>query len=351
MASIVDERLAARSMTLAQRAYWLAAQLVVSSRSNLAIVENFARTHENAMAGFFSVFERGFIRRALFDRLPSRPLGRLARLLGTGRRPLGATLSASAQFRESDFVRALMESLGTRADDVAVSALAELAGDPGVAAWRSTVRRIQEEQRVLRRNVCYRHPDIDAARRSLDGRQSANPADLAAVTMEALSEITTNIRHGSTNDWRQYWIPDEGERQEKPRDENDCRDAVLSDLQYKLGPLEIDAAPEGRYADEKRADIRVSYGGFNVPVEIKKSIHRNLWSAIRNQLVAKYTRDPTAGGCGIYLVFWFGKELCQPPESGSRPSTASELEERLRGTLTPEEARLISVCVIDVARA
>ena len=52
-------------------------------------------------------------------------------------------------------------------------------------------------------------------------------------------------------------------------------------------------------------------------VEIKKSIHRNLWSAIRNQLIAKYTRDPTAGGCGIYLVFWFGKGLCQPPESGS----------------------------------
>ena len=351
MASIVDERLAARSMTLAQRAHWLAAQLVVSSRSNLAIVENFARTHENAMAGFFSVFERGFIRRLLFDRLPSRSLGRLARLLGVGRRPMSSTRSASAQFRESDFVLALMEALGTRADDVAVSALAELAGDPGVAAWRSMVRRIQEEQRVLRRNVCYRHPDIDAARRSLDGRQPANPADLAAVTLEALSEIATNIRHGSTNDWRQYWIPDEGERQEKPRDENDCRDVVLSDLQYKLGPLEIDAAPEGRYADEKRADIRVSYGGFNVPVEIKKSIHRNLWSAIRNQLVAKYTRDPTAGGCGIYLVFWFGKELCQPPESGSRPSTASELEERLRGTLTPEEARLISVCVIDVARA
>ena len=126
---------------------------------------------------------------------------------------------------------------------------------------------------------------------------------------------------------------------------------MLFDLQYKLGPLEIDAAPEGRYADEKRADIRVSFGGFDVPVEIKKSVHRNLWSAIRNQLVAKYTRDPTAGGCGIYLVFWFGEELCQPPESGSRPSTASELEERLRGTLTPEEARLISVCVIDVARA
>ena len=110
----------------------------------------------------------------------------------------------------------------------------------------------------------------------------------------------------------------------------------------------IDAAPEGRYADEKRSDIRVSCGGFNVPVEIKKSSHRDLWSAIRNQLIAKYTRDPGACGHGIYLVFWFGKDCCQSPESGSRPGGAAEIEKRLRDTLSPEEARMIRVCVIDV---
>ena len=79
---------------------------------------------------------------------------------------------------------------------------------------------------------------------------------------------------------------------------------------------------------------------------------RNLWSAIRNQRIAKYTRDPGAGGYGIYLVFSFGNDpdACQPPESGTRPKNAAELEERLRGTLTSEEARLISICVIDVAR-
>ena len=85
-----------------------------------------------------------------------------------------------------------------------------------------------------------------------------------------------------------------------------------------------------------------------MPVEIKKSDHRNLWSAIRNQLIAKYTRDPGACGHGIYLVFWFGKDCCQSPESGSCPGSAAELEKRLRDTLSPEEARMIRVCVIDV---
>ena len=86
-------------------------------------------------------------------------------------------------------------------------------------------------------------------------------------------------------------------------------------------------------------------------MEIKKSSSRDLWRAIRNQLIAKYARDPGAGGYGIYLVFWFGNdpEPCQMPESGPRPKSAAELEARLRDTLTREEARLISVCVIDVS--
>lgn len=139
----------------------------------------------------------------------------------------------------------------------------------------------------------------------------------------------------------------------KPNHEDDCRDALLSDLKARLRPLGVEAVPEGRYADAKRADIQVSYGGgLNVPVEVKKSSHRDLWSAIRNQLIAKYARDPGAAGYGIYVVFWFGYEPapCQMPESGTRPKSAAELHDRLQGTLTPEEARLISVCVIDVSK-
>ena len=137
-----------------------------------------------------------------------------------------------------------------------------------------------------------------------------------------------------------------------PKHEDDCRDALLSDLQQRMNRLGIDAAPEGHYAERNRSDIRVCHGGFNVPVEIKKSTSTDLWSAIRRQLIAKYTRDPGAAGYGIYLVFWFGNEpkLCQMPESGPRPKSPAALEERLHDTLSPEEARLISVRVIDVAR-
>ena len=51
---------------------------------------------------------------------------------------------------------------------------------------------------------------------------------------------------------------------------------LLSDLRTRL-PTGVDAQPEGPYARDKRADIRVACGDFEVPVEIKKNRHRDLW--------------------------------------------------------------------------
>ena len=346
---IVAGKLGAKSMTRAQRAYWLAAQPLVSVEPALAALEDFVEKHENAMAGYFAFYEHSPLRQRLLERLPSPSLGRLARLVAQGRRPVSAVHSRPTTFRESDFVRRLIEALGARADDEAKSALAELADDPGTGDWQPTIRWVQRNQRIVRRDARFQHPNVDAVVQSLESRQPANVADLAALTLDVTNEISRKIRDGNTNDWRQYW--DRAGASWRPAHEDDCRDALLSDLQARLDPLGVAAAPEGRYADAKRSDIEVSTGSMKVPVEIKKSSSRDLWSAIRNQLISKYTRDPAAAGYGIYLVFWFGNEPnpSQMPESGARARTALDLEERLRATLTHEEARLISVCVIDAS--
>ena len=120
-------------------------------------------------------------------------------------------------------------------------------------------------------------------------------------------------------------------------------------------PEEVDAQPEGRYANDRRADIRISCRDFQVPVEIKKDAHPNVWSALRDQLIARYTRDPATGGCGIYLVLWFGKSAEQrgrrvpPPPTGTAARSPGELRERLEATLTREEKRKITVCAMDVS--
>ena len=105
-----------------------------------------------------------------------------------------------------------------------------------------------------------------------------------------IEDLSKRIRDDSTSDWRQYWNVDSHNRATKPKPEKACRDALLSDLRNRVERLGIDAQPEGAYAADKRADIRASFGGFNVPIEIKRSCHRDLWTAIKGQLIARYTR-------------------------------------------------------------
>ena len=115
-------------------------------------------------------------------------------------------------------------------------------------------------------------------------------------------------------------------------------------------PPEVDALPEGSYAAGRRADIRASCCGFNIPIEIKKNSHRDLSRALRGQLIGRYTTDPATGGYGIFLVLWFGEDQKTRPPDGNRPATPDELQQRLEKDLTPDEARKVSVVVMDVTK-
>ena len=151
---------------------------------------------------------------------------------------------------------------------------------------------------------------------------------MCALTLDHLQQLGGDIRDGNTDDYEQYW------REKKPEVENSCRNRLLSDLRLRLNPLGINAEPEGRYADQKRADIKVSAQGYNIPIELKLEMHKDLWKAIQHQLIAKYTRELASDGYGIFLVFWFGG-AGQPVagDGGTRPKTAAELQDRLQLTV------------------
>ena len=110
-----------------------------------------------------------------------------------------------------------------------------------------------------------------------------------------------------------------------------------------LGPLEVDAQPEGHHAEDARSDIIVVHGVHAVVVEIKKTDSRDLWSALKGQLIGKYARDPRSGGYGIFLVLWFGADNLR------RPSSPEELRSILEESLTHEQCRTIAVIVLDVS--
>lgn len=353
---LIDRKLALRSMNPAQWIHWLGAGLLASAASDSAPscrarLEEYVAGNERRVRHLATFVTKAMAGDGPFSTLTARlgvsALRLLVRLMAADYQP-----AADPFEPRSRLIHHFIDRLALVPTPDATDALEALLDDEALHSWRPALLDAADRQTAVRRESEFRHPDLAQALETLANCGPTNAADLAALTFDFLTEISRNIRDGSTNDWHQYWNQAKGGEPWRSKDEDDCRDAMLSDLRYRLAPLGVDAEPEGRYADEKRSDIRVSFGGFNVPIEIKKSSHRDLWSAIGNQLIAKYTRDPGADGHGIYVVFWLGNEpeRCQMPGAGRRPKSAAELEERLRATLSPEAGHLIGVRVIDIAR-
>ena len=358
---LIDKKLAHRSMNVAQRVHWLAAGLLGSPDSYLEMLQSYVAGSERRVRYLAEAMDN--LRRVSNQRMDVPALRILIHLIGVSYRPFSQYLKSDGSDSEEggavtpamfagSSVEAYINQLAAIPSALAADALEELSSDDNLRAWRSLLIDAAYRQNEARREADFEHCNVEQAIAVLDNGKPANAADLAALSFEYLREISKNIRDGNTSDWRQYWNSKSRYQLGDPRPEDWCRDALLSDLQNRLKPLDIDAQAEVRHADDKRSDISVFCSRFNVPVEIKKSCSPDLWSAIGTQLIAKYTRDPGADGHGIYLVFWFGNtERCRPtPGEGTPPKSAVALEERLRGTLSSDERRKISICAIDVAK-
>ncbi len=358
---LIERKLSFPSMNVAQRIYWLAAGFFASPAAYRETFEKWVSEHEQRirhLAEFLTAYRDQSAWSKLFDRLDVQELKLLIRLLGGSYRPISFSSRVMSydgtQVMTTDLVTGLINRLAALPSRDATRALESLSSDNSLRPWRFNVVNAASQQNTIRREASFQHKDVDQVLQVLDNLKPANAADLAALTMDILSDMARRIRDGNTSDWRQYWNVDSHNRPQNPKPEPGCRDALLSDLRLKLERVEvnvkIEAQREGSYADDKSGDIQVTCGDFNVPVEIKRSTHRKLWSAIKIQLIAQYTRDPGADGYGIYLVFWFGEEGCQMPPSDKRPTSAHELQERLLDTLSADEKFKISICVIDVSK-
>ena len=362
--SLVEKKLSRTSMDVAQRARWLAAGLIVSPGKYNHCVESFVGTGRGRVSRIHDLMT--LLHPDAFEgpRFPGQGVSEfelLIRLVGRDVEP--DAVFGTEEFGEdgeseggwvtpamsaSLFVRKMIERLAADPNQEATDALEALLADDTLADWHNMLGSSLHTQRRIRRDALYRHLTIEQICQTLRGGKPANAGDLAALVMDRLSELANTIRDGNTDDWKQYWNEDSYGRSLEPKPEDSCRDTLLSDLRQRL-PEGVDAQQEGQYAEDKRADMRIAFSKFQVPVEVKKNNHRELWSAMHKQLIRQYVRDPATDGYGIYLVFWFGEEYTPGAPSGKRPDSPKELQNRLSETLSPEEARKISVCLIDVS--
>ena len=349
---LITRKLSRKSIPPRQRGRWIAAGCAVATAEYAPAATAFvcagrqqARTLH--LASFFcpeerTVFpvERSGIRlAALLIRL-------VGRFIGPDESSHGiVTLAMEASTLVGHCIRVLAGS----PDADATNALTGLLPDPQLSRWHHSLARAADEQRLIRRDHEYRHPTFEHVVETLRGGAPAGPGDLAALVLDRLDLIAAQIRSENTDNWKLHWNEDAHGRPIKPKREESCTRALLSELRRVLPPG-VGAEPEVRCAKDARADICVSHGDYHVPVEVKRNDNRELWRAARTQLIAKYASDPATNGHGIYVVLWFGRDRTRRSPEGRRPVTASDLKRQLETTLTYPERRTISFRVIDVSQ-
>ncbi len=340
---LIDRKLACRSMGTGQRVYWLAAGLLAAPQKYCEKLESHVAGTRRGLRHLAAFLAGNDFPAALIERFEVPVTGVLIRLIGSSVRP-------SMYSERSVAVLRFVDRLAAIPTVDATGVLEELASDHNLRPRRSFLVDAAYRQNTLRREAGFRYSDAGRVVETLENRRPANAADLAALTTEVLTGIARAVCDGDASGWRTYWNLDRHGRALEPGAEHACRDHLASELRRHMNSLGIDVQAESRHAGDARADVRVSHGGFSVPVEVKRSCHSHLWSAVRNRLIARYVRDPGAAGYGIYVVFWFGDtEQCRPtPGQGPPPKSACELERRLRDTLCADERLRISICVIDV---
>ncbi len=348
----IRARAARSGMDVSQKALWLAAGLFLAPKEFLPALVAFVREGEEVRL-------RQIVRFLAPDNLPAWPmpwdtevLATLIELLGNRYAPWRPSGRLSSREEDRLKVEGLVArwatTLASRTDRKSCEALQALVENPELEPWHSRLGTERDEQVVARRSATFLVPDLLAIQNTLANDRPANPADLAALVAERLEFLAQQIRDGNTDDWHQYWSEDSSRKVTGPKHEDSCRDALLSDLRPVL-PDGVDAQPEGHYARDKRADIRVYFNDSAIPVEIKKDSHRKLWSAVADQLVRKYTIDPDSSGFGIYLVLWFGRGKMPVPPTGRRPRTPEALRHRLEEQLEGPYRHKIRVIVVDVS--
>ncbi len=350
LSAVVAAKLAARSMTVAQRVVWLGAAVIVDPHAYAGPLEEFVDGIEQRASRLAKFVWFDFTLKP--KNLPPRALEALIRQFG--RAGIYRNELPHSPDPSPGRLGGLIELLAAARDAEAAEALDRLANDESLSEWQPNLRLAIDRQTDVHRDASYERPELDRIRATLNNAAPANAADLAALALDRLDDLSRTIRYANTNDWRQFWNEDEYGRPTRPKREESCRDALLSHLE-RLLPAEVEAQPEGRYAADRRADIRLSCAGFHVPIEIKKQSHPALYRAARDQLVARYAQDPATGGHGILLALWFGDpEKAAPDDTGTRPVTPEELRQRLEGCLAkqlpPEQLRKIAVRVIDVGK-
>ena len=350
--ALIERKLSMKGMDAAQKVYWLATASLLDPQQYEAELWRYVGKSESR-ANYLSGFLGDHLGRIEQDyAFSAGTLGKLIERITPHaeiEQPSGAHWVGDAM-RRGDQVRSLINRLSALATPEAEQEIDRLLGLPALKKLKYLLEATRHELKQRRRENEFRFLSPLEVARILANQAPASIADLAALALDVLDDIARDIRQENDDGFRAFWNVVNKQRTGQ-REENLCRDTLLTRLRARLDPLGIDCQPEGDYANDKRADLRLSYRTrFSLPIEIKRDSNDTLWRALRDQLIGQYAIEPRAYGYGIYLVLWFGeKGMPRATDGDKMPRSADELRNRLEAQLDPLERQRIFVRVLDVS--
>ena len=350
--ALIQQKSLVKGMDAAQKVYWLTTGMLLDpGRYETALWAYIGKSlaRANRLSGFLSHRYSGL---NVDFRLSARTLGKLIELLAPhaeiGFRRGGGLVNEAEE--RGIRVRAMITSLGALGTDDAAQEIERLLRLPALRKLKISLESARHQLQLIQRESMFSFPLVSGVAQILSNKEPASPSDLAALVVDHLDDIALAIRRENDDGFRSFWNI-ENKKPTDPREENLCRDVLLTRLRACLEPFGIDCQPEADYVNDKRADIRVSVRNeFELPIEIKRESNDFLWSALHTQLVEQYAISPKTGGYGIYLVLWFGRGDIPPArDGGKKPRSPEELKARLEATLNATERQHIFVRVTDVS--
>ncbi|MCX8519388.1 MAG: hypothetical protein ORN21_04535, partial [Methylophilaceae bacterium] len=331
-----------------QRLYWLLAGTLIDAQTYQSQLWGYVGNNWQRVEQVLKFLGSGMYKLEFGEQLSIASLAKLIEIL-TPRADF--EIATDGEFHETSeerlragLVRDLMNTLSARTTSEALSALQRLAQLPALKPVRLSLERGALDLQQPLREQGFAYQSVEQVAQVLNNSKPTCGADLFALTLDCLDDIAHDIKTSNSDLYRQFWSEDKKENRHK--DENSCRDAVLEMLRNKLKSQGVDCQPEGDYVADKRADISLSVGTkINLPIEIKGAWHPKLWTSINDQLIKQYL---PASGYGIYLVLWVGGDKQTPGPEG-RASSAEKLQGRLTATISQPYRNKVAVWVLDVS--
>jgi hypothetical protein len=340
------------------RSLWMGVAHMLAPNEMVTTLVKYIGKSENRILDMLPVFEMPLQRDSkVVIQLTPGYLGTTIMLCGRRFPPWKNTPSGTITSRDeaSRTVSSMITILAGMPGAEVTATLQHLVSNIELQSWNDHLRHALQDHLRAERESNFVPPSVTDVACILSTGRPASVADLRALVCAELREIAKELRHGATCGYKVFWNTTTRGGLRSPKGEEQCRDVLVDRLRLHLGRIGVRVEPEARYGEAKRADMKVICGSFAVPIEVKRHMNSELWSAPISQLVERYSFDPEAHGNGIYLVLYYGagkglKSMPPRPDGLPRPKNATQLEADLRDKLTGRQQNVIDIVVLDVRR-